>query len=143
MFGADHHAVLDPELALQQIVAGGLPFVAPHLDEEAQPPEVDAQDGDADRGAQVGGAQHGAVPANGNEQVEVVVLDALAQGGIVEQAVESADAAALEVFGDGGGGGSRGGHGGVGGDGDALRDGEEVRHGLIITCVVYFYDLSL
>ena len=57
------------------------------LDEETQPPQVDAQDGQAVRGAQVAGAQHGPIPADRDQQIELAVLDALPQSGIIQRAL--------------------------------------------------------
>ena len=62
------------------------PLAALDLGEETEAAQVDAQDGDAQRGAQVPGAQHGAVTAQGDQQVELAVFDALDQRAVEETA---------------------------------------------------------
>jgi hypothetical protein len=85
MFHAQHHAVLDPGLAFQQLVEAFAAFLVLDLNQKSQPSEVDSQNRQARGGAEMRGPQHRPVTAEGDEQVEVPVLDASSQTLVVER----------------------------------------------------------
>ncbi len=98
VFHAQHHAVLDPGIALQERVDHVLPFLAFGLEQEAQPALVDAQNGDTARCAQLCRPQHGPVSAYGGQQVELTLLDLLPQVFVIERPVRRVEALALEIL---------------------------------------------
>src|SRR3970282_309167 len=66
LWGGEHHPRLEQIVSRQNAIDGRTPVVALDLDQEAQAPEVDPQDRHSEWGAQMTGAKHRAVAAEGD-----------------------------------------------------------------------------
>ena len=98
-----------------------VPLVLADLDQKAKASHVDAQDWHIAGTAQVPGAQHGAIPAQGDQQIELARLDAAVEGFVVQKAGHGLQVIARQCLGDLFGFFSSANQLGVGNDGDAVE----------------------
>jgi len=71
MLRLQHQAVFEPTLPVEEAAQHLAPFAAVHLDQESKASHVDAEDWHAAGRAEMAGAQHGAVAAEGDQEVEL------------------------------------------------------------------------
>ncbi len=86
MFRAEQHAFFQPVAALEQPGQLLAPFVLLDLGEEAKMAQVNPQHRQSQRRGDAPRAQHGPIPTQGNQQVELARFDATDQGSVLEYA---------------------------------------------------------